>query len=140
MTNAAKDLTGIAGGGGGGGGGGTASASSDAHDANTTTESSKLLIEELAVLKPQGNNMSATAKSKTLPEGTCLRHGMPKHQRSLSESKTTDVISLIAGSSGLQPQQQQHHHQHRTRYNSCTDSNTSGVSSCESVAGRIGVK
>lgn len=28
------------------------------------------------------------------------------------------------------------HYQHRIRYNSCTDSNTSGVSSCESVTGR----
>ncbi|XP_017150826.1 rapamycin-insensitive companion of mTOR [Drosophila miranda] len=86
----------------------------------------------------------AAAKSKTLPEGSNLRQG--KHQRSLSESKTTDVISLLGGGGGggtgggLYPMPYQHQHQHqqqhRIRYNSCTDSNTSGVSSCESVTGR----
>lgn len=73
------------------------------------------------------------AKSKTLPEGSNIRQG--KHQRSLSESKTTDVISLLGGvpnAQGFFPV----HYQHRIRYNSCTDSNTSGVSSCESVTGR----
>ncbi|XP_034669352.1 rapamycin-insensitive companion of mTOR isoform X2 [Drosophila subobscura] len=40
----------------------------------------------------------AAAKSKTLPEGSNLRQG--KHQRSLSESKTTDVISLLGGGGG----------------------------------------
>lgn len=100
------------------------------------TSSSKQVV--LGVVAGNGSSGgSATVKSKTLPEGSYLRHG--KHQRSLSESKTTDVISLISSGtgggaptttcSGLYPS-------HRTRYNSCTDSNTSGVSSCESVTGR----
>ncbi|XP_017088263.2 rapamycin-insensitive companion of mTOR [Drosophila bipectinata] len=88
-------------------------------------------------------NRVVAAKSKTLPEGSNLRPG--KHQRSLSESKTTDVISLLGGATGpgagpggvaptgsLFPVP----YHHRIRYNSCTDSNTSGVSSCESVTGR----
>ncbi|XP_011293825.1 rapamycin-insensitive companion of mTOR isoform X1 [Musca domestica] len=81
--------------------------------------------------------LPTSAKSKTLPEGSYLRHG--RHQRSLSESKTTDVISLLSGGAGhpgamlTGPAM---HYSHRTRYNSCTDSNTSGVSSCESVTGR----
>nr|AAQ22398.1 SD16537p [Drosophila melanogaster] len=80
--------------------------------------------------------VGVAAKSKTLPEGSNLRQG--KHQRSLSESKTTDVISLLGSGVGtmsgavLYPTP----YQHRIRYNSCTDSNTSGVSSCESVTGR----
>lgn len=79
--------------------------------------------------------VGVAAKSKTLPEGSNLRQG--KHQRSLSESKTTDVLSLLGGvpnPTGVSfcPM----HYQHRIRYNSCTDSNTSGVSSCESVTGR----
>lgn len=83
--------------------------------------------------------LPASAKSKTLPEGSYLRHG--RHQRSLSESKTTDVISLLTtgqGMPGVLPMGPAAalHHSHRTRYNSCTDSNTSGVSSCESVTGR----
>ncbi|XP_017050500.1 rapamycin-insensitive companion of mTOR [Drosophila ficusphila] len=83
------------------------------------------------------NAVGVAAKSRTLPEGSNLRQG--KHQRSLSESKTTDVISLIGGggsttmpATGIYPTP----YQHRIRYNSCTDSNTSGVSSCESVTGR----
>lgn len=79
--------------------------------------------------------VGVAAKSKTLPEGSNLRQG--KHQRSLSESKTTDVLSLLGGvpnppGVSFCPM----HYQHRIRYNSCTDSNTSGVSSCESVTGR----
>ncbi|XP_065364051.1 rapamycin-insensitive companion of mTOR [Calliphora vicina] len=82
------------------------------------------------------NVLPASIKSKTLPEGSYLRHG--KHQRSLSESKTTDVISLLSSTgTGIVPASSAgFHHTHRTRYNSCTDSNTSGVSSCESVTGR----
>ncbi|ALC49697.1 rictor [Drosophila busckii] len=104
----------------------------------TTTDSVRTAGDELlqhvpVASRPQG----VAAKSKTLPEGSNLRQG--KHQRSLSESKTTDVISLHAGGNGhggtlvlgSAP-----HAQHRIRYNSCTDSNTSGVSSCESVTGR----
>ena len=64
-----------------------------------------------------------TARSKTLPESSVTRP--TKHTRSLSESKTSDGISLITTNN-----------QHRTRFNSGTDSNTSGVSSCDSVYGR----
>ncbi|XP_061386649.1 rapamycin-insensitive companion of mTOR, partial [Musca vetustissima] len=85
--------------------------------------------------------LPASVKWKTLPEGSCLRHG--RHQRSLSESKTTDVISLLSGGGtgghpGVMPPTAGPgmYYSHRTRYNSCTDSNTSGVSSCESVTGR----
>ena len=83
-----------------------------------------------------GNILGTSNKSKTLPEGSYLRYN--KHQRSLSESKTTDVISLIcAVTGGVAPiSGAGFYHSHRTRYNSCTDSNTSGVSSCESVTGR----
>ncbi|XP_017477369.1 PREDICTED: uncharacterized protein LOC108367295, partial [Rhagoletis zephyria] len=117
--------------------GGAASASSEPPDAaNTTAESSKTGddVGTTKVLQHQPPQQQAVAaKSKTLPEGTYMRHG--KHQRSLSESKTTDVISLISGTAigamGV------HYPSHRVRYNSCTDSNTSGVSSCESVTMRI---
>lgn len=52
-----------------------------------------------------------------------------KHTRSLSESKTTDGLSLsTAAAATLFPS--------RTRFNSSTDSNTSGVSSCDSIYGR----
>ncbi|XP_028898249.2 rapamycin-insensitive companion of mTOR isoform X2 [Zeugodacus cucurbitae] len=118
--------------------GGAASASSEAPDANTTADSSKT-CDDIAMAKPpqpqhqQTLQQTVSAKSKTLPESTYMRHG--KHQRSLSESKTTDVISLISGTAigamGVP------HPAHRIRYNSCTDSNTSGVSSCESVTMRI---
>ncbi|XP_073832423.1 rapamycin-insensitive companion of Tor isoform X2 [Musca autumnalis] len=142
-------------------GGGAASASSEAQDANTTTDSIKTSGEEIgggaATTTTAGgvgggggvgssitsgsssSVLPASAKSKTLPEGSYLRHG--RHQRSLSESKTTDVISLLSGGGGqpggmppIGPAGM--YHSHRTRYNSCTDSNTSGVSSCESVTGR----
>ncbi|XP_067642123.1 rapamycin-insensitive companion of mTOR isoform X3 [Eurosta solidaginis] len=126
-------------GGGGGreGGGGAASASSDAQDANTTTESSKTGDDVCATKPPQHQQLQqqqvVATKSKTLPEGTYMRHG--KHQRSLSESKTTDVINLISGTAiGAMSI---HHPAHRVRYNSYTDSNTSGVSSCESVTVRM---
>lgn len=56
------------------------------------------------------------------------------HVRSLSESKTTDGISMIAATHMQQKQQQQIIN--RTRFNSSTDSNTSGVSSCDSNFGR----
>ncbi|XP_055843320.1 rapamycin-insensitive companion of mTOR [Episyrphus balteatus] len=72
--------------------------------------------------------VGSVTQSKTMIEPTFTRPG--KHTRSLSESKTTDVISLIAGT---------HLHHHRIRRNSCTDSNTSGVSSCESVPARTTV-
>lgn len=64
------------------------------------------------------------AKSKTLPEYAC-KYAMIKHKRSLSESKTTDGIRLTSNTN---------HIVSRTRFNSGTsDSNTSGVSSYESV-------
>ncbi|XP_030382024.1 rapamycin-insensitive companion of mTOR [Scaptodrosophila lebanonensis] len=106
------------------------SASSELQDANTTTESLRG-IDELPTSKTLACSATA-ARSKTLPEGTHLRPG--KHQRSLSESKTTDVISLIGGNVNAYPVF--FPFQHRIRVNSCTDSNTSGVSSCESVTGR----
>lgn len=52
-----------------------------------------------------------------------------KHTRSLSESKTTDGLSLAAAAAA-------NLYTSRTRFNSSTDSNTSGVSSCESFYGR----
>ncbi|XP_055313742.1 rapamycin-insensitive companion of mTOR isoform X2 [Sitodiplosis mosellana] len=68
------------------------------------------------------------AKSKTLPEYAC-KYAMIKHKRSLSESKTTDGISLASNAN---------HYVSRTRFNSGTsDSNTSGVSSYESVFGIV---
>lgn len=68
------------------------------------------------------------AKSKTLPEYAC-KYAMIKHKRSLSESKTTDGISLASNTN---------HIVSRTRFNSGTsDSNTSGVSSYESVFGIV---
>lgn len=68
------------------------------------------------------------AKSKTLPEYAC-KYAMIKHKRSLSESKTTDGISLTSNTN---------HNVSRTRFNSGTsDSNTSGVSSYESVFGIV---
>lgn len=68
------------------------------------------------------------AKSRTLPEYAC-KYAMIKHKRSLSESKTTDGISLASNVN---------HNVSRTRFNSGTsDSNTSGVSSYESVFGIV---
>ncbi|XP_055911033.1 rapamycin-insensitive companion of mTOR isoform X2 [Eupeodes corollae] len=72
--------------------------------------------------------VGCVTQSKTMTDPAFTRPG--KHTRSLSESKTTDVISIIAGT---------HLHHHRVRRNSCTDSNTSGVSSCESVPARTTV-
>lgn len=72
-----------------------------------------------------GVTIPAAAKSKTLPEYAC-KYALIKHKRSLSESKTTDGISLTSNTN---------HYIGRTRFNSGTDSNTSGVSSYESVFG-----
>ncbi|KAM7347580.1 rapamycin-insensitive companion of Tor isoform 2-T10 [Cochliomyia hominivorax] len=125
---------------------GAVSASSEAQNANTTSDSIRILGEEGTGDHSTHSNIfnspryklekTSSSKSKTLPEGSYLRH--VKHQRSLSESKTTDVISLLSsGASGnVQAAIPGFYHSHRTRYNSCTDSNTSGVSSCESVTGR----
>ncbi|XP_059617891.1 rapamycin-insensitive companion of mTOR [Phlebotomus argentipes] len=62
------------------------------------------------------------SKSRTLPESLATRANA-KHMRSLSESKTSDGLSLITVTN-------------RTRFNSGTDSNTSGVSSCDSIVGK----
>jgi hypothetical protein len=65
---------------------------------------------------------TSTQRSRTLPIGTLpsqmLHKSSAKHLRSLSESKTADGIASMVFS--------------RTRFNS-GDSNTSGVSSCDSV-------
>lgn len=144
---------------------GGASASSEAQDATTTTDSIKTSGEEvsgdithptkISLARPKaekmckqvasgnfggtsysGNALPTSAKSKTLPEGSYLRYN--KHQRSLSESKTADAISLLSSGATAFPQisSSGFNQSYRTRYNSCTDSNTSGVSSCESVTGR----
>lgn len=86
---------------------------------------------------------SITSRSRTLPESVLAASRTPafhKHKRSLSESKTTDGISNIAPSVAHPGQQNmaaavQYLHPARVRYNSGTDSNTSGVSSCESIFG-----
>nr|XP_016937001.2 rapamycin-insensitive companion of mTOR [Drosophila suzukii] len=109
----------------------------DPNTTTTTTDSVRTTTDDVHPRLLPSVVGGVAAKSKTLPEGSNLRQG--KHQRSLSESKTTDVISLLGGGAtttvpgtGLYPTP----YQHRIRYNSCTDSNTSGVSSCESVTGR----
>lgn len=67
------------------------------------------------------------AKARTLPDKILTARAMrAKHIRSLSESKTADSLSIINNPDV----------RHRQRFNSGTDSNTSGVSSCDSVAGR----
>jgi len=111
----------------------------DPNTTTTTTDSVRTTTDDVHPRLLPSVVGGVAAKSKTLPEGSNLRQG--KHQRSLSESKTTDVISLLGGGAtttvpgtGLYPTP----YQHRIRYNSCTDSNTSGVSSCESVTGRTG--
>lgn len=68
--------------------------------------------------------ISNTTRSRTMPESLTINRPS-KHVRSLSESKTSDGLSLLIATNS-----------HRTRFNSGTDSNTSGVSSCDSVAGR----
>lgn len=61
-------------------------------------------------------------RSNTLPD-SANRASHLKHTRSLSESKTADEFTLVGVNS-------------RPRFNSGTDSNTSGVSSSDSVYGR----
>jgi hypothetical protein len=67
---------------------------------------------------------TSTQRSRTLPVGTLpsqMHQKNVKHIRSLSESKTTDGITGMVSTAT-----------NRTRFNS-GDSNTSGVSSCDSV-------
>lgn len=71
-----------------------------------------------------GGEISNTTRSRTMPMESVITRPT-KHVRSLSESKTSDGLSLLIATNS-----------HRTRFNSGTDSNTSGVSSCDSVAGR----
>ncbi|XP_055383093.1 rapamycin-insensitive companion of mTOR isoform X2 [Condylostylus longicornis] len=93
----------------------------DDHHINCESKNGSLAIKD----ENPCQNIAATNKSRTLPENNSMKY---KHTRSLSESKTTDVISLISAS-GYQSH-------HRTRFNSGTDSNTSGVSSSESIFGK----
>ena len=75
--------------------------------------------------------LSNTARSKTLPESAATPRSFYKHSRSLSESKTSEgLTSMTIGPNQIVVTT------NRTRFNSGTDSNTSGVSSCESVYGR----
>lgn len=69
------------------------------------------------------STMQSTARSATLPSSN-LHRPNTKHMRSLSESKTTDGINWMIT--------------HRTRFNS-GDSNTSGVSSSDSVFNRTAI-
>lgn len=55
-----------------------------------------------------------------------LKQKKIKHKRSMSESKTTEGLNLLAKA-----------HSSRIRFNSGTDSNTSGVSSCDSIFGQM---
>lgn len=90
-------------------------------------------------VKSNGNNVTVAAKSKTFPEG-CQVKSLVRHQRSLSESKTSDIVPLVNEHmvSGAISILSTCHQTNRTRYNSCTDSNTSGVSSSDSVTGKGG--
>lgn len=71
-------------------------------------------------------SVQIAVKSRTLPEYSC-KYAFIKHKRSISESKTMDGIILSANTGSVS----------RTRFNSGTDSNTSGVSSYESVFGMV---
>lgn len=94
---------------------------------NTSSDSNSFYFDENGDSKDSSKDeydgqIGNNSRSRTPPEAITR---FIRHVRSLSESKTTDVISLI-NSGG----------HHRQRFNSGTDSNTSGVSSCESVFGR----
>lgn len=107
-------------------------------------------LESTSVGEDQGDcapNVPAS-RSRTLPESVLAANRnpppsttFPKHKRSLSESKTTDGISLMTATAipSTTPNitsTSLHHPATRTRYNSGTsDSNTSGVSSYESIFG-----
>lgn len=77
--------------------------------------------ENIFFLYFQGNTQNPT-RSNTLPD-SANRPSHFKHARSLSESKTAEEFSMVGVNS-------------RPRFNSGTDSNTSGVSSSDSVYGR----
>ncbi|XP_055600389.1 rapamycin-insensitive companion of mTOR isoform X2 [Uranotaenia lowii] len=93
------------------------------------------------------NGSNKASRSRTLPESVLAASRAPggfhKHKRSLSESKTADGISSLVHSSSNtgncnQPNpasSSAYQSTSRTRYNSGTDSNTSGVSSYESIFG-----
>ncbi|XP_063704935.1 rapamycin-insensitive companion of mTOR isoform X2 [Culicoides brevitarsis] len=81
----------------------------------------------VAPLQVTSTTPSVPAKARTLPDKILTARAMrSKHNRSLSESKTADSLSIINNPDI----------RHRQRFNSGTDSNTSGVSSCDSVGGR----
>lgn len=106
-------------------------------------------LESTSVGEDQGDCApNTTSRSRTLPESVLAANRnpppsttFPKHKRSLSESKTTDGISLMTATAipSTTPNitsTSLHHPATRTRYNSGTsDSNTSGVSSYESIFG-----
>uniref|UniRef100_A0A0N8ES09 Putative rapamycin-insensitive companion of tor n=1 Tax=Aedes aegypti TaxID=7159 RepID=A0A0N8ES09_AEDAE len=98
-------------------------------------------MESTAVGEDQSDSAAATtSRSKTLPESVLLgpnrTPSSQKHKRSLSESKTTDGISLMTATALPPSSHISSFTAHpRTRYNSGTDSNTSGVSSYESIFG-----
>lgn len=90
-----------------------------------TVESSK---DESSSDKKNNGEIGTAGRSKTLPESSISYKR--RYQGSISESRTTDGISL-------QTATQQYSTLARTRINSGTDSNTSGVSSCDSIFGKM---
>lgn len=85
-------------------------------------------IKDLSIIERKNNGeVGTTVRSKTMPDGTLTQKR--KHTGSLSESRTTDGLSLMSAT--------QYQSSVRTRFNSGTDSNTSGVSSCDSIFGKI---
>lgn len=73
----------------------------------------------------RNGEVGSTGRSRTLPESSIVRPR--KYTASLSESKTTDGLTLLTANQVSA----------RTRINSGTDSNTSGVSSCDSIFNRV---
>lgn len=90
----------------------------------------------------RNGDISTTGRSKTLPESSISQKR--RHTGSLSESKTTDGLSLHSTLLQMSTSTTQNNQINigasistRTRFNSGTDSNTSGVSSCDSIFGKI---
>lgn len=122
----------------GGGGGGAAKASSGMK-MNSTSSTQSMDMSLSPKTTPRGGTKSGIGSIRS-----------PKHHvRSLSESKTTEGLHMWSGSSGNQGNLQSmggggHPNAglglmflgSRQRINSGTDSNTSGVSSCDSTYGR----
>lgn len=74
--------------------------------------------------------LTPTQKSLTLPTGQ--NPTSAHHHRSLSESKTFDILKNYDQRHRLSSEIPLRH-----RDNSITESTTSGVSSCDSIAGKI---